>query len=207
MPVHPVMQRSHTGCFIACVAMMTGRTYNQAFSLLRPGVDPNATYSHGWLEMSMEETIHSLLRGLGIQSRTSKYRKFRTFRERVSKHAIMLIRWRWSPTMCHCVFFDGEQRRFIDPSGAHVPHERVLRDLQDQLECAIIIDHIPQRFQTMTFIEVLQLIEERGERIVTDKTHAIRTDKFLYAREPNGEWMQRELPPVEPEKFPPLDSK
>ena len=155
----------------------------------------------------MDGAVHRLLGGLGFRSRTSKYRKFRTFKERVSKHAIMIIRWRWSPTMCHCIFFDGEQRRFIDPGGGHVPSDYTLKNLQEQLECAVIIDHIPQRFQTMTFIEVLQGIEERQEKIISDKTHAIRTNKFLYAREPNGEWMQRELPPVEPEKFPPLDSK
>lgn len=155
----------------------------------------------------MEETVHRLLGGLGIRSRTSKYRKFRTFRERVNKNAIMIIRWRWSPTMCHCVLYDAEQRRFIDPSGGYSPSERVLKDLQEQLECAIIIEYIPSRFKTMTFIEVLQLIDERGEKVISDKTHAIRTDKFLYAREPNGEWTQKDLPPVEPEKFPPLDSK
>lgn len=207
MPLQPVSQQSHTGCFIACVAMLTGRTYEQAFSLLRPGEDPKASYSHGWQEMSMEGAIHRLLGGLGIRSRTSKYRKFRTFRERVNKNAIMLIRWRWDPTMCHCVLFDGEEKRFIDPGGGYTPTERMLKDLQSQLECAIIIEEIPSRFKTMTFIEVLQLIDGRGENIVSDKTHTILTDKFQYSRTNNGEWEQKELPPPAPEKFPPLDSK
>ena len=46
----------------------------------------------------------------------------------------------------------------------------------------------------MTFIEVLILLDSRGEKIVTDKTHVIQTDKFIYSREPNGEWVQKELP-------------
>ena len=204
MPLQPVTQQSHTGCFIACVAMLTGRTYEQAFSLLRPGQDPKTTYTHGWEEMSMEQTVHRLLGGLGFRSRTSKYRKFRTFKERVNKNAIMIIRWRWSPTLCHCVLFDAEKKQFIDPSGGYTPSERALKDLQEQLDCAIIIEDIPSRFKTMTFIEVLQLIDERGEKIVSDKTHSIQTNKFLYSRADNGEWEQRELPPPPAEKFPPI---
>ena len=109
--------------------------------------------------------------------------------------------------MCHCVLYDGEKRRFIDPSGGYEPSERSLRDLQEQLECAIIIDKIPPRFKTMTFIEVLQLIDERGEKIVSDKTHTILTDKFQYSRTNGGEWEQKELPTPVADKFPPLEPK
>lgn len=58
----------------------------------------------------------------------------------------------------------------------------------------------------MTFIEVLLLIDQRGEKIVSDKTHAIHTDKFLYAREVDGTWAQKDLPPPieEVNQFPPL---
>ena len=58
----------------------------------------------------------------------------------------------------------------------------------------------------MTYIEVLLLIQERGEKIASDKTHAIHTDKFLYARVPDGTWEQKELPApiVTEDKFPPL---
>lgn len=59
----------------------------------------------------------------------------------------------------------------------------------------------------MTFVEMLLLIDERGEKIVSDKTHSITTDKFLYNRESNGEWVQKELPVVviEVDPFPPLE--
>ncbi len=46
----------------------------------------------------------------------------------------------------------------------------------------------------MTFLEVLLLIESRGETITSDKTHTIQTDKFLYERASGGEWLQKELP-------------
>ena len=59
----------------------------------------------------------------------------------------------------------------------------------------------------MTFVEMLLLISERGEKIVSDKIHSITTDKFLYNREPNGEWVQKELPVVtiEIDPYPPLE--
>jgi hypothetical protein len=207
MPLQRVSQQSDTGCFIACVAMLLGITYRQAFRLLHPDQDPETTYRHGFLEMSMEETAHRHLRGLGFRTRTSKYKKFRTFQNRVQKHAIMIIRWAFAPTLCHCVLFDAEAKQFVDPSGGYVPSDWTLRRLQEQLECAIVIEEVPQRSRYMTFIEVLQLIDERKETIVSDRTHAIRTNQFLYSRATNGEWEQQDLPPAEPDKFPPLDNK
>ncbi len=60
----------------------------------------------------------------------------------------------------------------------------------------------------MTYLEVLMLIGERGETVVSDKTHAIQTDKFLYSREPDGAWVQKELPVVTMtvDPFPPLEA-
>jgi hypothetical protein len=60
----------------------------------------------------------------------------------------------------------------------------------------------------VTYVEVLLLIEERGEKHVSDKTHSIQTDKFIYSREPNGSWEQKELPitTIVVDPFPPLES-
>lgn len=101
-------------------------------------------FSHGWKDPSMENTAHRLLRGLGFQTHTGKYKKFRTYLERSNKHSIMIIRWRFSPDMCHCIMFDAEAKHFIDPSGGYIVEgERELRRLQRQLECSIVIDQIP----------------------------------------------------------------
>lgn len=55
----------------------------------------------------------------------------------------------------------------------------------------------------MSFIDILQLIQSRAEKIMTDKVNAIYTDKHLYARLASGLWEERELPPpIEP--FQPL---
>lgn len=60
----------------------------------------------------------------------------------------------------------------------------------------------------MTYIEMLLLIDERGEKVVSDKTHTIQTDKFIYSREPDGSWIQKELPisTIIVDKFPPLET-
>lgn len=56
----------------------------------------------------------------------------------------------------------------------------------------------------MTFLELMILIQDRGETVVSDKTHLIQTDKFSYYRSPNGGWEQRDLPAPVEDKFPPL---
>jgi len=56
----------------------------------------------------------------------------------------------------------------------------------------------------VTFIEVLLLIDSRNEKIMSDKTHEIKTDKFLYSRTTTGDWEQKDLPQTstEPEFLP-----
>lgn len=145
MALRPVSQESYTGCFIACTAMLLGKTYREAFHLLHPGQDADVMFSHGWRDPSMENTAHRLLRGLGFKTHTGKYKQFRTYRERSSKHSIMIIRWAHSRDMCHCIMFDAEEKCFIDPSGGYrVEGEKELRRLQRQLECSIVIDKIPK---------------------------------------------------------------
>lgn len=145
MALKLVAQKNHNGCFIACVAMLLGKTYDEAFQLLHPGKKPDETYEHGFRDMSMEATAHKLLQKLGFRSRTSKYRKFRTFQNRVNKNTIMIIRWAFSPTLCHCIMFDAERKAFIDPSGGYIVEgEYMLKRFQRQLDTAIIIEQIPQ---------------------------------------------------------------
>jgi hypothetical protein len=144
MALHPVSQDNHTGCFIACVGMLLGKTYSEAFQLLHPGKDPITTYPHGFRDMSMENIAHKLLQGLGFQTHTGKYKQFATYRKRSNKHAIMIIRWEFDPTMCHCIMFDAEAKRFIEPDGGYIVDSKyTLKSLQRQLDCSIVIDKIP----------------------------------------------------------------
>ena len=60
----------------------------------------------------------------------------------------------------------------------------------------------------MTFLELMMLLDSRGEKTVSDKINHIQTDKFVYTRMPNGEWEQGELPikTIAVDPFPPLES-
>lgn len=144
MALQPVTQKSYTGCFIACVAMLLGKTYDEAFSLMHPGKDQKVMSSHGWSADSMEEKAHELLRKLGFKTHTGKYRKFKSYRERMHKHAILIVRWDYDNTMCHCILFDAEAKQFIDPSGGYViTSDAEIRKLQRQLDTPIVIDKRP----------------------------------------------------------------
>lgn len=92
----------------------------------------------------MEEKAHELLRKLGFKTHTGKYRKFKSYRERMKKNAIMIVRWSFAPSMCHCILFDADAKSFIDPSGGYtITSEYDLRRLQKQLDTPIVIDKIP----------------------------------------------------------------
>lgn len=44
----------------------------------------------------------------------------------------------------------------------------------------------------MTFLEIINLIRELDEKIISDKTNHIQTDKHIYVRSGEG-WEQKEL--------------
>lgn len=143
--LQPVAQLSHTGCFIACVAMLLGKSYREAFSLLRPGKDMDAMYSHGFQTNNIEKTSHRLLRKLGFKTHTGKYRKVRSYQERMKKNTIMIIRWNENSPSCHCILFDADGKRFIDPSGGYIVERKFeLRNLQQRLAVPIVIDKTPR---------------------------------------------------------------
>jgi hypothetical protein len=124
--------------------MLLGKTYAEAFQLLHPGKDPITTYPHGFRDMSMERVAHKLLRGLGFKTHTGRYKKFRSYQQHSKKHTIMIIRWAFAPDMCHCIMYDAEAKRFIEPDGGYaVESKYTLKSLQRQLECSIVIDKIP----------------------------------------------------------------
>lgn len=144
MSLRFIHQENDTGCFVACVAMLMGKSYGEAFQLLHPGKD-SAIETHGFLTSSIKETAHEQLQKLGFATHNSRWKKFRSFVGRGKKHALMIIRWRFDPTMCHCVVFDADSKDFKDPGmGVILPGSWHAKSLQRQLEHAIIIDHIPQ---------------------------------------------------------------
>jgi hypothetical protein len=145
MALRRVTQLNYTGCFIASVAMLLNKSYAEAFALLHPGMDMDQSYEHGFRELaSMEEIAHKHLQRLGFRTRTCKYRRFSSYRNRVQKNAILIIRWTYSPTLCHCIVFDAELKKFFDPNeGTYVESNHSIKRLQRQLDCGIVIEHTP----------------------------------------------------------------
>lgn len=45
----------------------------------------------------------------------------------------------------------------------------------------------------MTFLDMLLVIEQRGEKIITDKINHLQTDKHAYTRTSDG-WEEKEMP-------------
>ncbi len=57
----------------------------------------------------------------------------------------------------------------------------------------------------MNFIDTMIAIAERGEKVTIERATSIYTNKFMYVRLDDGNWVQRELPPpVDNTQFTPL---
>ncbi len=55
----------------------------------------------------------------------------------------------------------------------------------------------------MTYLEVILLMQERAEPVLSDRVLEIRTTKHLYSRKPDGTWDESEVVVAEP-TFSPL---
>jgi hypothetical protein len=176
--IQPVAQESHSGCFIACVAMLIGGTYEDGFKLVHPRKDMYRMYEHGFMSMSVEKTAHRVLRKLGIKTHTGKYRKLKTYVDRVKKNAILIVRWKFDPTRCHCILFDAKEKRFIDPSGGYViGSDYELKSLERQLECPIVIDKIPNRLKVQRDIHRDASLDREERRDNTLRQDSYNTDE------------------------------
>lgn len=45
----------------------------------------------------------------------------------------------------------------------------------------------------MNYLEMILLIKERNEKVISDRVMSIQTDKHLYARKSDGNWEEQEL--------------
>ena len=56
----------------------------------------------------------------------------------------------------------------------------------------------------MTYLDAILLIQERSEKVISDKPQSILTDKRLYRRKFDGDWEETDAPVVETDRFKPL---
>lgn len=139
MSLNHVWQNNDTGCFISCVAMLTGKSYYEALDILKP----KANYlCHGFKTHSTSKTALRLLKKVGIKAHISNLKKFSSFKKK-DKHALFIIRWKEEPDQCHAIVFDHETKRFHDPYFGAALTPRQLKNLERQLDTAIVVDTLP----------------------------------------------------------------
>ncbi|HEY5268151.1 MAG TPA: hypothetical protein VII94_03375 [Candidatus Saccharimonadales bacterium] len=140
----PVSQKNYDGCFIACAAMLMGTDYDTAFKRLHPGRNQNLLSSHGWEDTSGQVHVIALnlLAKLGADAKLAKWKRLKSFKRYGSKSAIVIIRWRHAPELCHCIFYSHKTKKFYDPSTASVIGPMKLMRLEKQMDCGIIVDKL-----------------------------------------------------------------
>lgn len=108
--VRYVSQKDEGGCFVACIAMIRGISYQKAFNLVHP-IEPelkNIFDPYGWLPI--EEAI-AKIPSLGINARKVNIRKISSLKH----NALIFIRWAVQPRLMHSVVFDFSRRKILDP--------------------------------------------------------------------------------------------
>lgn len=146
MALRAVRQENTTGCFIAAIATLLGKSYHETFMLLHPGKNPLLEDKHGFLDMSVERAAFGALKLAGIKAHRSSLKRFRSF-TRHSKHALLIIRWSFAPDLCHTIIYDGGEHRFIDPTwGGYIQTDTdwEIKRLANQFDFGIIIDQLPK---------------------------------------------------------------
>lgn len=143
MALRGVRQENYSGCFLAAIATLMGKTYHDVFSIFYPGKDQWEIYDHGFREMSVEQAAFNALSRVGIRAHRSNLKRFSAYARR-TKHAILIIRWFFMPSLCHTIIYDGDAHNFIDPTdGKPIKDSYKIKQLQEQFELGIIIDKVP----------------------------------------------------------------
>jgi hypothetical protein len=110
-----VSQANYNGCFVAAIAMLLGKTYEQAFKLLHPGKSVDDA-DHGFNTNFIAQTLTELLEKHGYKVKQSTYKRVKSLPRYSKKNALLIVRW-GGGMFCHCVAFDAETKQFMDPSG------------------------------------------------------------------------------------------
>jgi hypothetical protein len=142
MPLRCVQQENETGCFVAAIACLLGKTYQEAYALLHPGKNPYFEYSHGWNTNNVAQATFDALTRVGIKAHLSSYRRFRTY-QKYPKHALLIIRWTLLPHLCHTIVYDHKGKQFLNPSWGGDCDKDYLKYLEPQLDFGIVIDKLP----------------------------------------------------------------
>lgn len=128
-----MVEQQHTnGCFIACLAMLTGKTYRQAFSLIHPDKDYDSIGHYEPIGLSPEESIKRM-EELGLGPDPRPLRNLVNLR----RTALIMIRWKYSPTLLHGIVFDASTKQLLNPNGSIRPLSSRMHSIQSQLDTVL----------------------------------------------------------------------
>lgn len=105
-----VEQYHDSGCFIACLAILKGISYEEAFKLIHPNKDFSQMERWDTVGLHPYESIKRLEQ-LGLNPVRRPLKQLRNLR----RTALLIIQWKFAPHLAHGVVFDAVSRKFLDP--------------------------------------------------------------------------------------------
>lgn len=110
-PLQYVGQYHSSGCFIACVAMLLGKSYLEIFNQIHPykDFDRSRTVSY-----PIDKSLSMLTTKFGIECRRTNIRKIFDIRKS-NKHLLVIIKWEDDRSLGHAIIFDAAMKKFHDP--------------------------------------------------------------------------------------------
>jgi hypothetical protein len=129
-----VRQDHDSGCFVACVAMLLGVTYLEAFKLVHPNRELDE-YGYGFAGLEGMDPVaqaFEVLEKLNLNPRLANVKEMRHLR----RTAVVIIRWKYTPTLMHAIVFNPADKIILDPA-----YERAseMKRYAEQMDAAIYI--------------------------------------------------------------------
>ena len=123
-----VNQIHTSGCFIACAAMLSGKTYEEVFKILHPkrsiydiSVAGLPTRRNMLASLTVPDAI-AILPKLGIKAAPANFKDIMNIRK-AGKDALMIVRWDGS-RQGHGFVYDSNRDWFWDPNNSFQSYDR-----------------------------------------------------------------------------------
>jgi hypothetical protein len=138
MALRQVYQVHVNGCFIAALAMLLGKTYEEALKLVHPNARVTDCSIEDFRSNFIGDAASEVLTKQGCKVKKVSYKKLKSLLKYAKKNVLLIIRW-GGGYICHAVVFDVETKKFLDPSsGELLPHN--LRSYQRQIDSMYYVD-------------------------------------------------------------------
>lgn len=116
-----VEQIHNSGCFIACVAMLLNKSYNQALKLIHPK-KYHRYVDNRWKRVGLEpEKAIKKLPRLGLKVTRTNINRIR----KLEKNALILVRWNYDPTLLHGLVYDHKRKTILDPGDNNLSRKQI----------------------------------------------------------------------------------